>query len=70
MKIIIYAALMICTQLANAQFTEQFSDGELANNPTWIGGTADWTVNALHKLQSNNTVPNSSFYLSTVNTCR
>ena len=48
-----------------AQLTENFSDGDFTNNPAWIGGTADWIVNPVFQLQSNNSVVNSTYYLST-----
>ena len=51
-----------------AQFTENFSDGDFTSNPAWEGGTTDWVVNASQQLQSNNTVVNSSYYLSTPST--
>ena len=33
----------------------------------WVGNTEDFTINNYHQLQSNNTVSNSSFYLSSKN---
>jgi hypothetical protein len=51
-----------------AQFSENFSDGDFTANPAWEGGTTDWVVNASQQLQSNNTVANSSYYLSTPST--
>ena len=53
---------------ADAQFTDNFTDGNFTANPTWVGNTADWIVNPALQLQSNNTVVNSTFYLSTANT--
>ncbi len=52
---------------AYGQFSDAFSDNEFLNNPTWTGQTADWVVNAEQQLQSNHTIPNSNFYLSTPN---
>lgn len=48
-----------------AQFTDNFTDGNFTANPVWLGGTADFTVNPSFQLQSNNTVANSAYYLST-----
>src|SRR5947209_2127487 len=48
-----------------AQLIEDFSDGDFSAAPSWRGSYADWTINAALQLQSSNTVPNSSFYLST-----
>jgi hypothetical protein len=58
---------VLCTSV-QAQFTDNFSDGDFTNNPAWIGNTADWIVNPTFQLQSNNTVVNGSFYLSTAST--
>ncbi len=52
---------------AKAQFTDNFNDGDFTNNPTWVGNVTDWIVNSAFKLQSNNIVVNSNFYLSTAN---
>ncbi len=51
-----------------AQFTESFTDGDITTNPAWVGGLADFTVNPVFQLQSNNTVINSTYYLSTAST--
>jgi hypothetical protein len=53
---------------AGAQLIENFSDGDFTANPAWAGNTADWAVNTDGQLQSNNTVANASFYLSTAST--
>jgi hypothetical protein len=60
-------SFFLFTQGLVAQFTDNFSDGNFTANPTWIGNTADWIVNNEFQLQSNNTMANSSFYLSTAN---
>ena len=52
----------------HAQLSDNFSDGDFSNNPVWGGGTSDFIVNAASELQSNNTTPNNTFYLSTPNT--
>ena len=54
--------------VSNAQFTENFSDGNYSANPVWTASSGGWIVNAALQLQSNNTVANSSFYISTANT--
>jgi len=68
-KIFLYAAIIsLHSFVATAQLSENFSDGNFSANPAWVGNTADWVVNAEGQLQSNNTVANSTFYLSTGNT--
>lgn len=47
------------------QFSDNFADGDLSSNPVWTGNTTDWAVNNALQLQSNNSVTNSTFYLST-----
>lgn len=57
----------IISVITKAQLTENFSDGDFTNNPEWTGSTSDFIVNDSHQLQSNNTIANSTFYLSTKN---
>ena len=61
-------AIVFLKTLCAGQITETFADGDFTNNPTWVGGTTDWIVNSSFQLQSNNTVANSIFYLSTAST--
>ncbi len=68
-KIILALAIIIsCFTSTQAQFTDNFTDGNFTTNPSWVGGTADWTVNPAFQLQSNNLVANSTYYLSTSST--
>ena len=52
----------------SAQFTDNFSDGNFTANPAWTGNTADWIINPSLQLQSNNSVVNGAYYLSTAST--
>jgi hypothetical protein len=65
--ICIVAALQLSNNL-QAQFTDNFNDGDFTANPVWTGNAADWIVNSSFQLQSNNTVANSSFYITAPNT--
>lgn len=62
---IFFYFLLLTDSFGYAQISENFNDGEFANNPTWLGNTSDYMVNSSFQLQSNNTVANSSYYLST-----
>ncbi len=53
---------------ASAQFSDNFNDGDYTSNPAWLPNTGDFIVNASLQLQSNNTVANAGFYLSTPST--
>ena len=68
-KSLIYFVFLLFTALiAPAQVTESFSDGDIATNPQWLGMPSNWKVNTALQLQSNNTVANSTYYLSTSST--
>ena len=58
-------ALLFVTTSCTAQITETFTDGDFTNSPAWVDGNSDWIVNTSFQLQSNNSIANSSFYLST-----
>ncbi len=68
-KLLLYFTilLMVASSL-EAQVTENFSDGDFSANPAWAGSVADWIVNPSFQLQSNNTIANSIFYITTPST--
>ena len=51
-----------------AQFTDDFNDGDFTNNPTWSGDDSVFIVNASDQLQSNSFTTSNTFYLSTPST--
>ncbi len=54
--------------LANAQFSDNFADGDFSTNPTWTGNTANWAVVG-NQLNSNGpAVTPTTLYLSTSST--
>lgn len=63
-----FVLVMFISVIVNAQLTENFNDGNYTNNPVWSGNTSDFIVNSSLQLQSNNTVANSNYFLSTPNT--
>lgn len=67
MKKVILLIYIICfaNLFTKAQLTESFTDGDITTNPAWGGGLADFTVNPAFQLQSNNSIVNSTYYLST-----
>ena len=56
--------LVLFSVKVSGQVTDDFSDGDFTNNPTWSGTTADFNVNTSQQLQLNNSVAATS-YLST-----
>jgi hypothetical protein len=55
---------LICLGKYHAQVTDDFSDGDFSNNPTWSGTTGDFIVNSVQELQLSSLVAGSS-YLTT-----
>ncbi len=66
--IVLAAVYCLISSVAFSQFFENFTDGDFTANPSWSGNMADWTVNPSLQLQSNNTVANSTYFLSTPST--
>jgi hypothetical protein len=59
--VITYDFVNVC----NAQFSDNFSDGDFTNNPTWMpDNPGNWVVEN-GQLKSNSTTPGSTFYIST-----
>lgn len=55
------------SQKSSAQVSDNFSDGDFTNSPTWSGDNANYMVNAGLQLQLNGTVADTA-YLSTPST--
>ncbi len=65
-----YLISLLClaaTTGVRAQFTDDFSDGDFTASPAWNGDNAKFIVNNF-QLQSNSSVLNDTFYLSTPST--
>ena len=64
MRLYLLFSILVLKTFAFGQVTEDFSDGDFTNNPTWSGTTSDYIVNSSQQLQLNNTIAATS-YLST-----
>jgi hypothetical protein len=68
--------ILVCTYLclrilSTAQITDNFSDGDFNNNPTWTGDDTVFTIASVsgnNMLRSNKQIASTSFYLSTSST--
>ncbi len=70
-RLIILITLCVSFFTANAQLVENFSDGELSQNPTWTGDTDEFLVDASFLLQSNGDTTsntNREIYIATPST--
>jgi hypothetical protein len=64
MKKILFLLLLLLARVCSAQVTDNFSDGDFTNSPTWSGDAIQWEVlNGV--LHSNDTVASDIFFLST-----
>ncbi|MBI2730790.1 MAG: lamin tail domain-containing protein [Sphingobacteriales bacterium] len=72
LKLTSLCILLCCVFTVKAQLNENFNDGDYTANPAWntsaVSPGGDWIINTSQQLQSNDTVANSSFYISTINT--
>jgi hypothetical protein len=57
---LIACLMLLISTSAIAQFSDDFSDGDFTNNPTWEGIPGDFIVNADSTLQLLNTAPSGS----------
>lgn len=65
-KLFAYLLLCVCTYGSiQAQFTDDFSDGDFNTNPSWQGNTDKFEVDGLQKLHLNALAESSQAYLST-----
>lgn len=66
-KLNFFFLLVLSFNFASAQIFENFDDGDFINGQLWLGDTNVFIVNDKLELQSNNLMPNSTFYLSAKN---
>lgn len=70
-RLIILITLCVSFFTSNAQLVENFSDGELSQNPTWTGDIDEFIVDASSQLQSNGdtiSTTNREIYIATPST--
>ncbi len=65
MKKTIILLFIAIPYLLSSQISDDFSDGDFTQNPTWIGNNNDFRVNADGELQTNISGKTGSSYLST-----
>lgn len=63
-NLILLFCFLLTAGFAEAQLTDNFSDGDFTNNPAWSGDAGNFTVNGSLQLQLNATASGTS-YLST-----
>ncbi|MEY2923657.1 MAG: hypothetical protein RLZZ337_197 [Bacteroidota bacterium] len=66
MKRLLWFTLIVFSLSAQAQLSEDFSDGDFTTNPMWNGDVSKFAIEN-GKLRSNSAVANDIFYLSTPN---
>jgi hypothetical protein len=57
--------LLLISRISEAQLIENFNDGDFTNDPSWSATASNFIINAAFQLQSNNSVANSSYSIST-----
>lgn len=67
MRKVLVLAFLFINSICSAQVSDNFSDGDFANNPAWSGDANKFTVNSSLQLQLNSTGTDSS-YLAIPNT--
>jgi hypothetical protein len=60
MRFILLALIIGKFSIIFSQLTENFSDGDFTNNPSWIGTTNDFIVNTDFQLQTNTSIATTS----------
>ena len=68
MKKIVFLLLHLIPCFGFTQITDDFSDGDFINNPTWVGDISEFMVNSNFQLQSNGPAANAVLHLSTSST--
>lgn len=63
-KIVLYVVLLLLPLGLQAQFFDDFSDGDLAHNPSWLGDTALFRVNNSRQLQLHDSQAGEAFLFS------
>ena len=67
LKSILFCLALCVAIVSRAQVTDDFTDGDFTNAPTWSGDAVNYIVNTGHQLQLNGSVSDTA-YLSTPST--
>lgn len=67
-KILVLVITLFLSFTLKAQFTDDFSDGDFTNNPTWSGETSLYQISTSFELQSNGPSASDTLHLYTPNT--
>ncbi|MBN2746285.1 MAG: lamin tail domain-containing protein [Bacteroidales bacterium] len=64
MRLILFFILLISAFRLNAQFTDDFSDGDFSSNPAWSGDDAQFKINTSNVLQLNSSGTDTSILVT------
>ena len=65
---ILISFINLLTFSLQAQFTDDFSDGDFTSNPTWSGDVSEFQISTANELQSNGPAANATLHLVTPST--
>ncbi len=60
LRFLLYTMFLLISIVVNAQFFDDFSDGNFTENPPWTGDQSDFTINATNQLQLNSSGSDTS----------
>jgi hypothetical protein len=67
-SLFLFAFLLLQLPFLQAQLSDDFSDGDFTNSPTWSGDVGEFQISTGNELQSNGPSGSATLHLSTPNT--